>query len=310
MHDPRLGRFFAIDPLTAKYPFYSPYAFSGNRVVDCKELEGLEPDPAGKPIGTIELAAEDGTKNVYYWTLKQCEVSSNCVVFEKGDPYTHPSVKENAELANAVYNIFNEKLDININDRVGDTEYTLYKKYGGDPGYKAALYRREIDGVEFFVLSFAGTDDMHDAAEDAFAALASDLEHQIIFGLKDAERINDWCAARGANFSTTGHSLGGGIAAAAGLTAQYACTFNARGISSTIEEKYGFEISNAKKIDAYIIKGEILDATQPYKANGTRHEVKPESHSYGNDPTNLLYNIAVDRAYLHSISRFLEIYRK
>jgi len=43
MHDPRLGRFFAVDPLFRKYPFYSPYAFSGNRVIDAVELEGLEP---------------------------------------------------------------------------------------------------------------------------------------------------------------------------------------------------------------------------------------------------------------------------
>ena len=43
MHDPRVGRFFAVDPLGAEYPFYSPYAFSGNRVVDAIELEGLEP---------------------------------------------------------------------------------------------------------------------------------------------------------------------------------------------------------------------------------------------------------------------------
>ncbi len=43
MHDPRLGRFFAVDPLTSKYPFYSAYSFSGNRVVDAFELEGLEP---------------------------------------------------------------------------------------------------------------------------------------------------------------------------------------------------------------------------------------------------------------------------
>jgi RHS repeat-associated protein len=43
MHDPRAGRFFATDPLTSKYPFYSPYSFSGNRVIDATELEGLEP---------------------------------------------------------------------------------------------------------------------------------------------------------------------------------------------------------------------------------------------------------------------------
>ncbi|MCH2199566.1 MAG: hypothetical protein MK081_12365 [Flavobacteriales bacterium] len=43
MHDARIGRFFAVDPLAAKYPYYSQYAFSGNRVIDAEELEGLEP---------------------------------------------------------------------------------------------------------------------------------------------------------------------------------------------------------------------------------------------------------------------------
>jgi RHS repeat-associated protein len=42
MHDPRVGRFFARDPLSVKYPHYSPYSFSGNRVIDAIELEGLE----------------------------------------------------------------------------------------------------------------------------------------------------------------------------------------------------------------------------------------------------------------------------
>ena len=42
MHDPRVGRFFAVDPLTAKYPHYSPYSFSGNKVIHAIELEGLE----------------------------------------------------------------------------------------------------------------------------------------------------------------------------------------------------------------------------------------------------------------------------
>ena len=42
IEDPRLGRFFAIDPLTAQYPHNSPYAFSENRVIDAVELEGKE----------------------------------------------------------------------------------------------------------------------------------------------------------------------------------------------------------------------------------------------------------------------------
>jgi len=42
MHDPRIGRFFAVDPLTKKYPWNSPYAFSENVVINAVELEGLE----------------------------------------------------------------------------------------------------------------------------------------------------------------------------------------------------------------------------------------------------------------------------
>ncbi|WP_317192854.1 RHS repeat domain-containing protein, partial [Aureivirga marina] len=42
MHDPRVGRFFAVDPLSDKYPHYSPYSFSGNKVIHAIELEGLE----------------------------------------------------------------------------------------------------------------------------------------------------------------------------------------------------------------------------------------------------------------------------
>jgi len=42
MHDPRVGRFFAVDPLAKEYPWNSSYAFSENRVIDGVELEGLE----------------------------------------------------------------------------------------------------------------------------------------------------------------------------------------------------------------------------------------------------------------------------
>lgn len=42
MHDPRIGRFFAVDPKSDSYPHNSSYAFSENRVIDGIELEGLE----------------------------------------------------------------------------------------------------------------------------------------------------------------------------------------------------------------------------------------------------------------------------
>ncbi len=42
VEDPRLGRFFSVDPLAAKYPHNSVYAFSENMIMHAIELEGLE----------------------------------------------------------------------------------------------------------------------------------------------------------------------------------------------------------------------------------------------------------------------------
>jgi len=42
-YDPAIARFFNVDPLTEDYMDWGPYVFSGNRVIDARELEGLEP---------------------------------------------------------------------------------------------------------------------------------------------------------------------------------------------------------------------------------------------------------------------------
>lgn len=42
VYDPRIGRFLSRDPLSEKYPFYSPYHFSSNQPIHAPELEGLE----------------------------------------------------------------------------------------------------------------------------------------------------------------------------------------------------------------------------------------------------------------------------
>ncbi len=50
MHDPRVGRFFAIDPLYREFPYYSPYQFAGNNPIYALEFEGLEPMPSTENI--------------------------------------------------------------------------------------------------------------------------------------------------------------------------------------------------------------------------------------------------------------------
>ncbi|OBW40486.1 hypothetical protein AB670_03150 [Chryseobacterium sp. MOF25P] len=52
---PDVGRFFNIDPLAEKYTHNSTYAFSENRVIDARELEGLE---------AVDFRKNDGYKNL------------------------------------------------------------------------------------------------------------------------------------------------------------------------------------------------------------------------------------------------------
>jgi RHS repeat-associated protein len=60
MHDPRIGRFFAVDPLSSSFPWNSCYAYSENKVISYIELEGLESFYAasGEFIGTIGKSTE------------------------------------------------------------------------------------------------------------------------------------------------------------------------------------------------------------------------------------------------------------
>jgi RHS repeat-associated protein len=47
VEDPRLGRFFSVDPLYRKFAFYSPFQFASNSVIMSIELEGLESSTTG-----------------------------------------------------------------------------------------------------------------------------------------------------------------------------------------------------------------------------------------------------------------------
>jgi RHS repeat-associated protein len=63
MHDPRIGRFFAVDPLTKEYPHYTPYSFAGNKGVGYRDREGLEEEAAAVffgPAGWTYIAVKWG----------------------------------------------------------------------------------------------------------------------------------------------------------------------------------------------------------------------------------------------------------
>lgn len=78
MHDPRIGRFFAIDPLADKYPYNSPYAFSENVVVNSVELEGLE------KVEAFNIKTGEGGRNGALGTVNIVPASDQNSELSKG----------------------------------------------------------------------------------------------------------------------------------------------------------------------------------------------------------------------------------
>ena len=74
MHDPRIGRFFAVDPLFRKYPWNSTYAFSENKLIDHIELEGLEGVKVGGS-GRFGQAFSFGSDRTFYGTPKNTKAT-------------------------------------------------------------------------------------------------------------------------------------------------------------------------------------------------------------------------------------------
>ena len=89
MHDPRVGRFFAVDPLEKSYPYYTPYQFSGNRLMDMVELEGLEPKEAGKGEGDKQEAKDKSQITSNYFGMWAYLFSNQEWTWHAGTPTTN-----------------------------------------------------------------------------------------------------------------------------------------------------------------------------------------------------------------------------
>lgn len=65
IQDTRLGRFLCVDPLSAEYPWYTPYQFAGNTPIWAIDLEGLEPKILNREEGSepnsIHYNLDDGS---------------------------------------------------------------------------------------------------------------------------------------------------------------------------------------------------------------------------------------------------------
>ncbi|MEP7129264.1 MAG: RHS repeat-associated core domain-containing protein [Chitinophagales bacterium] len=88
MYNPRLVRFPSVDPLTFKYPWYSPYQFAGNSPISHIDIDGLEEGNNNKPgenINGINTAAIDQTarRNLFLNEPSQFNTGENKEAVEK-----------------------------------------------------------------------------------------------------------------------------------------------------------------------------------------------------------------------------------
>ena len=129
MHDPRVGRFFAVDPLAGKYPWNSPYAFSENRVIDGVELEGLgvaytNPKTGDQKFGPLSESYQKELKaNDYQDTTANNNVQKNNDSFFAGMPDTATSFAKVFRQARKVESNFVENL---VYDTANDYYLTLH----------------------------------------------------------------------------------------------------------------------------------------------------------------------------------------
>src|SRR5690349_7539972 len=64
VYDPRLGKFLSVDPLSGRYPFYTPYQFAGNKPIWAIDIDGLEPMETStsekpKEMGGVEVTSSN-----------------------------------------------------------------------------------------------------------------------------------------------------------------------------------------------------------------------------------------------------------
>jgi len=89
MYNSRIARFYTIDKLTAKYPWYSPYQFAGNTPIAAIDLDGLE-----QYIKTYRfedgkvtiLNVVDNSYVVYTWTGNTPQVQTHIMDKRTGKP--------------------------------------------------------------------------------------------------------------------------------------------------------------------------------------------------------------------------------
>ncbi len=144
MHDTRLGRFYALDPLAPKYPHNSPYAFSENMLINCVELEGLE------SFDVIVQPHDDDPKLSQVYVIKTKKDGPLSVTYREYDAdgkvirtYTQDNFNENS-LEKMVLNSEYQGTGNTVMEQMSVRE--RYTKPNGTEGYRLVEHISKLAG--------------------------------------------------------------------------------------------------------------------------------------------------------------------
>jgi len=221
----------------------------------------------GKMENEIYTRAEKQKKNIDDELNKIEEKYRN----EWTEKYKSAEMIDMAEMASFVYHDDpDKKLPKNWEMAVNNsTVQNMLDDFNSDfvkDGFYADIYKKK--GTNEYVLAFRGSEnpfkDPLDWATNASQAMGSDLfksqYDKALKLIKDFQATCDTCS-----ISITGHSLGGGLASAAGLvTGLPTYTFNAAGVhENTIPDTVRYKISQPNEhIKAYHSKNDPLSLVQ------------------------------------------------
>jgi RHS repeat-associated protein len=147
IYDTRIGKFLSVDPLSPKYPWYTPYQFAGNTPIQAADLDGLEEwmkqmEFTVKRNSELQMArAEQIKKQSEKWKYPEPHIMMRI----DGELQMGPQsvVLENAAVAGERYNA---ALASSLQTPLGSLGYMI----NGDKG---AFIGSGVDGV---IMSFSG----------------------------------------------------------------------------------------------------------------------------------------------------------
>lgn len=163
VHDPRLGRFFSVDPLTVKYPANGPYNFSENRVIDAIELEGLEAFFIHGTNSNPDRWKENSNTIPILMKLTNNTVANSSFSWSNREGYKHNG-NFNNEKDRAV--VAQDLADYVMKNRVPGEEITLIgHSHGGNVAIQAAKIIFETTGEKVNIITI-GTPSYNDGSKE------------------------------------------------------------------------------------------------------------------------------------------------